>query len=160
MVYPLCVWIHLCVSMWLLVCWCLRCRWLPAKIRSLPHFRGIWQCRLKRERKRKKGWGVPLASFPAVTVLCSSPGNVCEQCTKASVYFRKEKNKTKKNLKKKLTCQGLSGQSLSTCAWESLVPVEMIHCLTHTDSPRDFPFSLFLIFLHWGLEAFNLLLNY
>lgn len=59
-VYPLCDWIHLCVSTCMPVCWCFRCRWLPVKVRSLPHFRSIWQCRLK----KRKGWGAPLVSFP------------------------------------------------------------------------------------------------
>lgn len=75
---------------------------------------------------------------------------VCELCTEAE-YFRKKKN----ILKKKVTCQGLGGQSLRTCAWEILFPLRYftVSCTpTVHVTPGPFPFSLFLIVLHWGLK--------
>lgn len=62
--------------------------------------------------------------------------SVCEQRTEAS--GKKKKGESEKHWEKeRATCQGLSGWSLSTCAWENLVTMEMIHCLVHSSSPRD-----------------------
>ena len=137
-VSSVCLDTSVCVSMWLPVCF--HCRWLPVKVRSLPHFRSIRQCGLTKRKKDEEF----LWSRCHGDSLLLSPQAVCERCTKASVYFRKTKNK------KISTCQGLGGQSLSTCAWENLVSVEMIHCLMRTISdsqslPFQFVFDIFAL---------------
>lgn len=63
--------------------------------------------------------------------------SVCEQRTEASGKKKKRRGRKKHWEKERATCQGLSGWSLSTCAWENLVTMEMIHRLVHSSSPRD-----------------------
>lgn len=126
-VYPLCVGMHVYC-----VCWHFHCRWLPVKVRSLPRLRNARQRRLKKNM---------------VWVL-QRRLSVCPQALREKLTEAKLKGR-KTSQKEGVTCQGLSGQSLSTCAWENLVPMEMSHCLVHTNSPCDGPsyFSLFFLYI-------------
>lgn len=65
----------------------------------------------------------------------SDGSSVLPQALRVSRSFCVLQERKKKTFSQKegVTCQGLSRQSLSTCAWENLVSVEMIHCLAHTN---------------------------
>lgn len=84
---------HLCTCACGLVC---VCRWLPVKVRRLPHFRSTWQCWLK----RKKRWrGVPPVWFPQWR-----PSVLPQLCMWAAHWsFRKKKKKEReeKTLRKR-----------------------------------------------------------
>lgn len=127
---------------------CLCHRWVPVKVRTVPHLRRPWQRRLKDTRRMEE---VPATSFPwrqplprelfvscVIKLLCSPPHPLNRTDLPRAPWTKPE----------------------YSCLEKDLHPVGITHCTRKLSMWLEAPppFSWFLVFLHWGSEMINLLI--
>lgn len=123
-------------------------RWVPVKVRTVPHLRRPWQRWLKNTRRMEE---VPATSFPwrqplpwelfvssVINLLCSPPHPLNRTDLPRAPWTKPE----------------------YSCLEKNLHPVGITHCTRKLSMWLEAPppFSWFLIFLHWGSEMINLLI--